>query len=37
MMKRFALLTILVALVSGWNPGLAQEDNLVPNGSFRKL
>ena len=34
MMKRFALLTILVALVSGWNPGLAQEDNLVPNGSF---
>ena len=32
--KRFGFLTVLVALVAGWNPGYAQEDNLVPNGSF---
>ena len=32
--KRFGFLTVLVALVAGWNPGHAQEDNLVPNGSF---
>lgn len=34
MMKRFALLPLVALLVIGTNPATAQEDNLVPNGSF---
>lgn len=34
MMKRFAMVPSVALLVLGFNPATAQEDNLVPNGSF---
>ena len=34
MMKRIALMSFVAFLVTGFNPATAQEDNLVPNGSF---
>ena len=34
MMKRFAMVPFVAFLVLGLNPATAQEDNLVPNGSF---